>query len=124
MESIITIIAQASATLTTLMGIAALILIYTASSRLAEDEFRGMIRSTFWLVLIALTGVTSMTLYHFIEEFGSYQAAELTENIWYIFILASLAFSCYVSYRLALFGKKFGNIASLAKKPGKRGRKK
>ncbi|HII15225.1 MAG TPA: hypothetical protein HA362_02835 [Nanoarchaeota archaeon] len=123
MENIITLIAQASATLTTLMGIAALVLIFIASSKLAKDEFRSMILSTFWLVLIALVGVTSMTIYHFVEDLGNYSLAELTENIWYAFMMISLVFSCYVSQRIASFGKRF-RIAPLGRGPAKTGKKK
>ena len=87
------LIAQISASLTTVMGILSLILMFTAARKLAKDSYRGFIMKSFFFLLFALIGVTAMTVYHF-EEGLSYpeseERAEIWENLWYGFMFIAI----------------------------------
>lgn len=110
MADIITLITQSSATLTTLMGLTSLTLIFLAVRKLAKDQFRELINKSLLLVLLSLLGVTSMTVYHFIDRGYESEAVKLTETIWYVLMFAALSLSCYVSLSMASFGKKFSKL--------------
>ncbi len=107
MADLTLLIAQISASLTTIMGIVSLILMFTAARKLAKDSFRGFIMKSFFFFLLALIGVTAMTVYHFEESYGE---TEIWENLWFGFLFAAIVFSFYASWNIASFGKRFGSI--------------
>ncbi|PIN86938.1 hypothetical protein COV19_01945 [Candidatus Woesearchaeota archaeon CG10_big_fil_rev_8_21_14_0_10_44_13] len=107
MADLILLITKASATLTTLSGLLAAALLFISARKLAKDSFREIIMRSFLFILMILIGVTSMTIYHFTD--GT-EFAEKAEIAWYALMFLSIIFSCFVSVKIASFGKMFEGI--------------
>lgn len=104
MDELITIITQASASVTSLIGISALIVVHLASKRLTDGYFKNVVLIYRRFLLLALIGVSSMTVYHFAEE--SYpDIAEVAESLWYLFMFVALMVTLHGSNKLVALGK-------------------
>ena len=108
MTDITLLVAQTSATLTTVMGLIALVMTLITIRKLASDSYRGFIIKSLLFFLIALIGVTAMTIYHYMEGLGG--EIGLLEFLWYGFMFLALVFSLYVSSDIASFGRKLQNL--------------
>ena len=106
-EELVMLATQSSATLTTLLGIAALVFVIMAFKKLLSGEFRNLVISSMIFIFIFLAGVTSMTLYHLTEETPYYALHEIFDNAWYVLVFIALIFSCVESVQLLRFGKSF-----------------
>jgi len=105
MEDVIRIVTQASATLTVAAGAVTLILRLKTAKPLLPGEFRKIIYLSSIVVFIAVIGLGSMTVYHFLNA-TNHKVAEISEAAWYIFMFTAILLSCYVSYANILFYKR------------------
>ncbi|HIH39383.1 TPA: hypothetical protein HA219_01505 [Candidatus Woesearchaeota archaeon] len=103
----ILLIAQVSASLTSLAGIIAMIMTFAATRGLSRDSFRSLIFKSGLFLIISVIGVTAMSAYHITAGMGLVMATELLENLWYFFMFLALIFSLYFSYTVVRFGKPF-----------------
>jgi cytochrome bd-type quinol oxidase subunit 2 len=92
------LIAQVSSTITLVFGIIAIYFTMKAARGLLAGELRGLINLSKVFLILVMIGVSGMVVYHFNEN-------EIAENVWYLFIFISMAFSLFESHKLMQFGK-------------------
>jgi len=112
-------IAQVSSALAVFVGMLTLISIIRAVQHLEKGpSIRRIVYSRGIFFSIALIGVTSMTIYHFLGSYeGTEELAENAELLWYIMLFGAIAYSVYVSHLAMRFGKSVHGIeANINKK--------
>lgn len=117
-EELVMLATRSSATLTTLLGIVVLVFAIMAFRKLLSGEFRNLVISSIIFILIFLAGVTSMTLFHLIEETPYSALNETFDNVWYVLVFIALIFSCVESIHLSRFGKSM-DIGKFMKRSNK-----
>ena len=112
-------IAQVSSALAVFVGILALISIIRAVQHIEEgSSIRRIVSSRGIFFFIALMGVTSMTIYHFLGSYeGTEELAANAELLWYTLLFAAITYSIYASHLAMKFGKSINEIqANIRKK--------
>ncbi len=112
-------IAQVSSALAVFVGILALISIIMVVQHLEKgSSIRRIVSSRGIFFFIALMGVTSMTIYHFLGSFeGTEELAENAELLWYILLFAAIIYSVHISSLAIDFEKSIHEIeANIRKK--------
>ena len=99
------LIAQISASLTSLAGIITVITLLIAVTKLSSGRFRSLVLGSVISVLIAIIGVSAMTMYHLTEETALTDLHETSENVWYIGMFIWLILSMIISWKFISFGK-------------------
>ncbi|PIN74144.1 hypothetical protein COV20_00840 [Candidatus Woesearchaeota archaeon CG10_big_fil_rev_8_21_14_0_10_45_16] len=105
MEETILLIAQVSASLTTILGAVALFYVIQAVRSLLPGELRKIMMLSAVAFGVALLGLSSMTVFHLLEE-SSHEIAEVMEFFWYLLMFLALLIFCYESWQIASFGKR------------------
>lgn len=103
------LIAQASSSVTLVIGFVALYFTIRAAIGLLSGEFKNLINLSSISIIFIIVGVSAMAFHHFTGN-------EPVEIIWYISISLSLSFSLFESYKLIQFGKIFKKIKARKKK--------
>ncbi len=98
------LIAQVSSSITSILGIIAIFMIFRAIKGLVSDEFKQLITYASIFLIITTLAVISMTFYHILN--GT-ELSEKLELIWYVGIFISILFSLVESYKIISFGKNF-----------------
>ena len=111
-------IAQVSSALAVFVGMLTLISIIRAVQHLEKGpSVRRIVYSRGIFFSIALIGVTSMTIYHFLGSYeGTEELAENAELLWYVLLFAAIIYSVYISHLAMKFGKSVHEIETNIKR--------
>lgn len=118
------LIAQVSSVITSVIGVIALLHILRVTHHLENDSFRTIFSSLGFFLIITLTGVISMTLYHLFENINHETLTENSELLWYSFLFLAIVFSWYGSYLAIRFNKSVQKIRKTIQKISKKRLKK
>ncbi len=115
-EEVILEIARVSASMASVFGIIILIMTVIAIRRFSPGQFRRAVVLSALFLLIAVSGVSAMTVYHLTEGavYGYVNAA--TNNMWYALMFFALVFSCIESWKYGKLGESVSKISAKRKK--------